>query len=212
MSDRYLESLLGKDEKIKLIARQHWLVYVQSILPEIAIVILIIIGISVSVISFHKDWIWFTTILLLLPFLSMLRDTLIWLNQKYVITNSRVIHVSGIFNKDVIDSSLEKVNDVKLVQSVWGRIFGYGNIHIMTASELGINLFSRISNPVNFKTTMLDAKKAEENEIGDIITAGMKTTSAPDIILKLADLRDKGILTEEEFQSKKKELLGKITN
>ncbi len=51
------------------------------------------------------------------------------------------MQISGIFNKSVIDSSLEKVNDIKMDQSALGRMFGYGDIEILTASELGVNLF-----------------------------------------------------------------------
>ena len=211
MANGYLKNLLGKNEQIILISRQHWLVYLQTIVPELAIIILMIVGVSVSIISFQKSWIWFLTILLLLPLLSILRDTLIWLNRQYVITNRRVIQVSGIVNKDVTNSSLEKVNDVKLVQSFWGRLLGYGNIHIMTAAELGINLFSRIADPVRFKTTMLDAKVKEESEIGDVIASSVRSANIPDMILRLGELRDKGLISEEEFQSKKQSLLNKIT-
>jgi hypothetical protein len=214
MADNYLTKLLGKNEQILLIAHQHWLVYLQSILPELAMIILLIIGISVSIINYQQSWIWFTLLLLLLPIISIFRDTLIWLSRQYVITNQRVMKVTGIFNKDVTDSSLEKVNDVKLVQSVLGRIFGYGTINIMTASELGVNMFNQIANPVKFKTTMLDAKEKSENEVGNMILTGMKTASIsmniPDMILKLGELRDKGLITEAEFQSKKQELLGKL--
>jgi uncharacterized membrane protein YdbT with pleckstrin-like domain len=208
MADSYLNKLLGQRESINLIARQHWLVYLQSILPEIAIIILLIVGISVSIISFQAAWIWFSALLLILPIISIIRDTLIWWNKQYVITSHRVIQVAGIFNKDVTDSALEKVNDVKLAQSVWGRLFGYGNIEILTASELGINLFSRIADPVKFKTTMLDAKDKTDKEDGKHQPEGVLTASnLPDLILRLGDLRDKGLLTEEEFQAKKKELL-----
>ncbi len=210
MANSYLEKLLGQKEKIILISRQHWLVYIQSIFPELAIIVLLLIGISVSIVSFQQTWIWFSSLLILLPLISILRDTLIWLIRQYVITNHRVVQVSGIINKDVTDSALEKVNDVKLVQSFWGRLLGYGNIHIMTASELGINLFSKIADPVKFKTTMLDAKEKEESEVGEIIASGMRTTSIPDMILKLGELRDKGLITNEEFQQKKNELMAKM--
>lgn len=211
MTDSYTNSLLGKEEHINLVSRQHWLVLFSMILPELAIMILLIAGISISLITFKSEWIWFVFIVLILPVLSMVRDWLIWWNKQYIITNRRVIKIAGIINKDVTDSSLEKVNDVKLVQSFWGRLLNYGNVHIMTASELGINLFSQIADPIKFKTTMLDAKEKEESEIGDAIKSGMNSSSAPDIILKLGGLRDKGLISEEEFQQKKKEILTKMT-
>jgi uncharacterized membrane protein YdbT with pleckstrin-like domain len=40
-----------------------------------------------------------------------------WKNHQYIITNRRVIQINGIVNKNVTDSSLEKVNDVHMTQS-----------------------------------------------------------------------------------------------
>jgi uncharacterized membrane protein YdbT with pleckstrin-like domain len=68
----------------------------------------------------------------------MINDILVWSHHQYIVTNWRVLQISGIFNKNVIDSSLEKVNDVKMTQSFFGRIFNYGNVEILTASELGV--------------------------------------------------------------------------
>jgi uncharacterized membrane protein YdbT with pleckstrin-like domain len=84
---------------------------------------------------------------------------LIWSNREYVVTNRRVIQVSGTFNKRVTDSSLEKVNDVKMVQSFFGRLFNFGDLEILTASEAGIDKLSWLADPIHFKTTMLDAKE-----------------------------------------------------
>jgi len=123
-------------------------------------------------------------------------------------TNRRVIQISGIFNKDVVDSSLEKVNDVKMSQSFFGRIFDYGDVEILTASEIGVNLFKRIGDPVKFKTAMLNAKE----KIG-FAESGLKAKHADDIpsmIAELDELRKQGILTEAEFQNKKTELLAKM--
>jgi uncharacterized membrane protein YdbT with pleckstrin-like domain len=211
MADNYLLRLLGEKESVLYIARQHWLVLIISILPEVTLFILMLFAIIFSVLSFQIVGLWFAAILLLLPIISLIRDTLIWWNRQYVITNRRVIQINGVINKDVIDSSLEKVNDVKLVQSFWGRILSYGNIEIMTASELGANTFTRISDPIKFKTTMLDAKEKEENQVGEMIVQGMKTASIPEMIEKVGDLRTKGLISEEEFQLKKSELLSKIT-
>src|SRR5215213_3882500 len=89
----------------------------------------------------------------------MVRVFLVWYNRQYVVTNRRVIQISGLFSKDVVDSSLEKVNDVKMNQTFFGRLFDYGDIEILTASEVGANVFKRIGDPVKFKTAMLNAKE-----------------------------------------------------
>ena len=122
--------------------------------------------------------------LILIPVVTAIRDLLSYTNHMYVLTNRRVIQLSGVLDKVVTDTSLEKVNDVKLTQSALGRMFDYGDIEILTASELGTNLFKRIDHPVEFKTAMLNAKeKLESGEgftFGDIAVAGGREPAGPD--------------------------------
>jgi uncharacterized membrane protein YdbT with pleckstrin-like domain len=150
--------------------------------------------------------------LMLIPIATMTHDILEWSHRQYIVTNWRVLQISGIFNKNVTDSSLEKVNDVKMSQSVFGRIFGYGDVEILTASELGVNLFKRIEDPVRFKTAMLNAK--EQLASGALPESGNRAESQaggiPATIAQLDALRRQGVLTEEEFQRKKAELLAKL--
>jgi uncharacterized membrane protein YdbT with pleckstrin-like domain len=150
----------------------------------------------------------FGFLLVLIPAVIMLRDILVWYNRQYIVSNRRVIQISGVFNKNVIDSSLEKVNDVKMSQSFLGRLFDYGDIEILTGSELGVNLFKRIGDPVKFKTAMLNAKE----ELGFEGTGAhvQQAEGIPEQIAELDTLRKKGILTEAEFQKKKAELLAKM--
>ena len=37
------------------------------------------------------------------------------------------------------DSSLEKINDAVLEQSFFGRMLGYGDLDVLTASEIGVD-------------------------------------------------------------------------
>lgn len=202
----YIESLLGERERIILVSRQHWFILVSSIVLEI-IIILIIITLAVIAGIYWPEFALLIgavgTILLLLPLSTMIRDILAWMNRQYIVTNRRVIQISGILNKNVTDSSLEKVNDVKMEQSALGRLFDYGDIEILTASELGANLFRRIEEPIHFKTAMLNAK--ERLEQGDEVFA--PSEDIPALITSLNQLRQMGILSDEEFDQKKEELL-----
>ncbi len=58
-----------------------------------------------------------------------------WRNQEWLITTRRVMRAEGVLNKSVSDSSLEKINDARLDQSIFGRIFGFGTLDILTAAE-----------------------------------------------------------------------------
>lgn len=168
MADRYLSKMLGSNEEIILETRHHWLMLLWHMLPETLLFISLTVLVSLMRFSWlpDKKWVAWGYVLLLLPAISALRDVLMWLTRKFIVTSRRVVQLSGVINKNVIDSSLEKVNDVKLSQPLLGRLFGYGDIEILTASELGVNKFTRIKDPVRFKTAMLNAKESLESERG----------------------------------------------
>jgi hypothetical protein len=172
---------------------------------------------------------WIAFVIAAVPAFEVIRIFADWMNERYIITNRRVMEIRGIINKHVRDSALEKVNDVDLTQSVIGRILGYGTVQIITGSDIGVNMFRRISNPVRFKREMLNAKeglyetpRSKEEEGVPLETeagegerdAGGKAPPSggdiPDLIAELAELRQRGIITEEEFQAKKKDLLDRL--
>jgi membrane protein YdbS with pleckstrin-like domain len=206
MAKDYVESLMGDNERTLVVERQHWFVLFSSIFLEIVLLLVIIAVVGTATFFYTRAALGF--ILLLVPFVGMLRDILRWNSRRYIITNFRVIQVTGVFSKQVVDSSLEKVNDVKMSQSFFGRIFGYGDIEILTASELGVNLFRRIAEPIKFKTAMLNAKE----RLGFDGMAGRPRADAdiPSMISELDALRKQGVLSEAEFERKKAELMAKM--
>jgi hypothetical protein len=95
MSDYYLDQLLSEDEKIVLVTRQHWLFLLGQIAPELALILLVLVGVSAAWINWDSTAA-FGLLLLLLPLISLVRDLLIWSNNKHVVTSRRVIHMSGV--------------------------------------------------------------------------------------------------------------------
>ena len=206
MAKDYIQRMLGENERILLRTHQHRFVLFSMVVAELTITLLLFIGVSAA--AFYYPLAAAAFVLMLIPLGSMARDILVWSNHQYLVTNRRVIQVSGIFNKNVVDSSLEKVNDVKMTQSFFGRMFDYGDIEILTASETGANQFKRIGNPVLFKTAMLNAK--EKLGFEGMASQPQTGRNIPALIAELDELRQKGIVTEEEFRQKKAQLLAKM--
>lgn len=186
--------------------------------PAVAAILILIVAVVIMLNPTARPLGWVAVALSLIPLAKVIQVFLDWLNERYLITNRRVMEVKGIINKQISDSALEKVNDVKMRQSVVGRLLRYGTVEIITGSDIGLNLFHRISNPVLFKRAMLNAKEQlhasvpQKPETG--IPAGAQPPDAgadiPDLIAELDELRRKGVLSEEEFQAKKKELLARL--
>jgi uncharacterized membrane protein YdbT with pleckstrin-like domain len=210
MSDTYLNSLLGENEQVLFLTHQHWLVLVGEILTECLLSVALVVLVSlIWALWVPNVLVALGYLLLIFPLISLWRDVLIWSKRKYVVTNRRVIQLSGVFNKNVTDSSLDKVNDVKMSQSFWGRVFNYGDIEILTASELGVNKFTHIGQPIQYKTAMINAKEKLERAPAEAGPSRPVRTAA-DLLVQLDELRQNGVLTEAEFQSKKAELLKKM--
>lgn len=203
----YLAKVLGQREDILLVTRHHWFVLMRAILVEGVMILTIIALVTVGLIFLPEyKWIPWLYLLVLIPLASLIWDVIKFGSHAFIVTNRRVIQIDGVINKNVIDSSLEKVNDVKMSQSFFGRIFNFGDIEIMTASELGINKFTTIANPIKFKTAMLNAKAVLEGN-AQTVQSG---PDIPTLIAQLDNLRKQGVLSEEEFQKKKAELLAKL--
>jgi uncharacterized membrane protein YdbT with pleckstrin-like domain len=135
-------------------------------------------------------------------------DILRWQNNEYIVTSRRVIHANGIFSKNILDSSLNKINDVILQQSMFGRIFNYGTIKILTATEEVINLLDRISKPIAFKHAMLEAKSLLEPISGSPLIG--QPTSATQLLEELDQLRARKMITDLEYEEKRKEILKRM--
>jgi uncharacterized membrane protein YdbT with pleckstrin-like domain len=206
----YVETLIGKNEKIIIKTRRHWMVMAGSIVSNLffALIIIVIgVGLTITPLGLLGA---FALVLLIIPAALFIRDYLNWWNEEYLITNRRVIQAEGTVNKHVIDSSLEKVNDVVLDQSFLGRMLDYGDVEILTASEIGVNKLHTIAHPVKFKTEMLNQKEAlgSDEHFGNHGAIGQG--DVPTMISELDELRKQGVLTEAEFQQKKAQLLAKM--
>jgi uncharacterized membrane protein YdbT with pleckstrin-like domain len=209
MTDTYLRNLLGENEHILFVTRQHWLILLGQILTK-SVLAVALAGLITLIwrIWLPQSLLPLAYLLLILPFVGILGNVIVWTSRQYIVTDWRVIQIAGVFKKEVTDSSLEKVNDVKLEQSFWGRLLDYGDLEILTASELGVNQFSHVGRPIRLKTAMLNAK--EKLEHGQ---AESRQRSAVDIagpIEQLDHLREQGLLTEEEFQQQKAQVLTRL--
>ena len=214
----YLESLMSDKEKIALKERQHWLAIVPRVVLWGVVSLLIFLTTGAVAVATPVDGLALVLLLVIVyPLWRIIVDLLNWWNEQYVITNRRVIQLEGTINKHSIDSSLEKVNDVVLVQSAMGRMLNYGDVQILTASEIGANLFQRIAHPVRFKREMLNQKEGLsrldifEGKAGRVLSEEAPSKGdIPELIAELDELRKKGIITDEEFREKKKDLLERL--
>jgi uncharacterized membrane protein YdbT with pleckstrin-like domain len=206
---KYLNKLLGHDETILFRTHQHFFVIFGEILREVLILVVVGVGFYVVHQWSPKQAIWFYSVLYFVGavvLVSMLLDILRWRAEEFLITNHRVIQCSGIINKNVLDSSLNKINDVALHHNWLGRMLGYGTLEILTASEEVVNRIEKISHPIEFKRAMLDAKAKSEA----VPKAELASRSATELLEELVQLKAKNMLSDSEYEEKRKEILKRM--
>ena len=268
---RYADSLLTQGEQIVLRSRQHWLALLAKsrqalVLWFIAIVLIVVVIFFNVQPGLARDLISLAIIVLfalgLIIFLYRLWQ---WWAQDYIVTNRRLLKVTGILNKRSADSSLEKINDAILSQSLWGRMLNFGNLEILTAADQAVDRYFMLASPKEFKKVMLTQKHALETEFmyghppSPPLRATMEAPAPPreepplapppipttpppapaepamatepppapqaaeqvvdedeesvritETLARLADLRDQGAISAEEYEQKKDELLGRL--
>jgi hypothetical protein len=165
----YIDSLLASGERPIKREHQHWFILVANAAYGI---LALVIAIGLLVISGNlgqgtaRDLLGWAIVIIVVGGLGYLAwEALRWTNREFVVTTRRVLQMEGVVNKRVIDSSLEKINDAILTQSLFGRMFGYGDLEILTASESGISRLKKLRDADDFKRSMLEAKHDLELEL-----------------------------------------------
>jgi hypothetical protein len=180
----YADSLLANGERVIRVAHQHWFVLIwRARWAILAIVVAALAGGFRLLNSKDSGTLmsilgWILLALLLIGIASLAWGLLTFRSQEFVITSRRIIHAEGVVNKKATDSSLEKINDAVLTESLFGRIFGFGDLEVLTASESGIERLEKLRDAKEFKKAMLEAKHELEMELTRPATPPMRTTES----------------------------------
>jgi uncharacterized membrane protein YdbT with pleckstrin-like domain len=171
--------------------------------------------------------VWIVWLLFMLAY--PVRKYLWWLTSNFVVTSSRVIHREGFIAKRSMEIPLDKINDVRFEQNVFDRVVGAGTLVIQSASEAGRNEFSFIRHPEEVQRTIYQQSESDRHDVfrPPTDTTPPASTPAPSApasppptfaprgapssvteLERLADLRSRGVLTEDEFEAQKAKILG----
>lgn len=282
---RYAETLLADGESVVLRTKQHWLsLFLEArwalVLWAAAIVLLVAVNVVPLTGGAGQIASGAALVCLVVGLLIFGYNYWQWWAQDYLVTNRRLMKVTGIINKRSADSSLEKINDAVLEQNLLGRILNYGDLDILTAADQAIDSYRMLNGPKEFKRVMLNQKHGLEMEYQGVRpsppmrsspvnmngepagrpspapsstpaserppeqmseqrvstermpgermpeeppSAAQAAPSSPSAegrsdasleitqtLARLADLRDKGAISEEEYAAKKADLLGRL--
>ncbi len=202
----YLHKLLIPQEEVLHVARRSVAVTFGALIALLALLFAAAAALAAWGVRAGSARGWAGVVLVLLPLPAIAWRFLWWRHKIYVVTNYRVLKLEGIVSKSHRDAALDKINDMTLSQDLWGRLLGYGDLQISTANEASGVTYHYLAAPVEFKRRALEAREA----LAGAPPAGAAADDPISKLERLGELRDRNVITEEEFQAKKAELMDRI--
>jgi uncharacterized membrane protein YdbT with pleckstrin-like domain len=203
------QRLLGDNEEIVYDLHAHWWTLVGPILVTVVVAVVAVAGWAfLPGGGFQQPGrLAIGGIAVLCLLVVVVPRYLRWATTHFVLTTDRLIFRSGVLAKLSKEIPLERVNDVTFSQSIWERIIGAGDLFIESAGERGQSVFQDIPKPEAVQVEIYRQMEANGQRMSG---AAPRAPSVLEDLERLANLRDRGAVTNEEFERKKRDLLDRL--
>jgi len=159
MFEGYIEGSCAKDEKVKVIAEYHWVVWLKFYAAFLTLGLAAIFC-CIMAWQMYQDndadvamgTLLFGVLLAIYPFYLFLELKL----TEMACTTRRVIFKTGIVSIKTSEIKIDKIESIQIEQTFWGRIFGYGNICFSGTGTAKVEFFN-VDNPWQIKPRIEEA-------------------------------------------------------
>jgi len=205
---------LSDDEEVVVDMHPHW----WTMVPTSALLVVVIIGGLLILIAAGSGTAWMVGravvgVGLLVTLAGFGIRYAKWSTTEFVVTTERVISRSGVLAKTGIEIPLDRINTVFFNQSAFERVARSGDLGIESAGEGGRQTFTNIRKPNLVQAEIYAQKERYEDrrlERMGRASQGHLKVSIPEQIAQLDELRQRGVVSDAEFETKKAELLGRM--
>ena len=209
------EDTLTADETIITSFRPHW----KLLFVPIGWFLLLSIGMALII-----NWVGLSTFgwLVLAVYVGLalwlvVQPLLTWWTSLYVLTTERLMTRRGLISKTGIEIPLENITNVNFSQSMIERMIGAGDLLVESAGTSGQSKFRDIPHPDIFQAELYRTREERTLFLSGRSTPPPQAAESPrggaanaEAIQKLAELRDQGHISDEEYEAKRKQLLDEM--
>ncbi len=128
-----------------------------------------------------------------------------WRTTYFVVTNQRLIDRQGVLARSGVEIPVRSVDNVNFTQSIFERLIGVGKIVIESGGADSKQVIPYVSRPEEVQKVIHDSIH-KFREMGDFSGAPSFSGVARELE-RLEALRDRGTITDEEFEAQKRRLL-----
>jgi uncharacterized membrane protein YdbT with pleckstrin-like domain len=130
-------------------------------------------------------------------------------SSEFAVTNKRVVVKVGLMRRHSTEILLRQVEGITVDQGIMGRIFDYGII-VVEGTGSDRTPYKGIAAPMKFRLAVqeqIERSLSQRDAPAPQAAVAAKGDSYSEL-LKLNELKEKGILTDDEFASAKRRILG----
>ncbi len=206
----FSEKQLNTGEQVVLDLRPHWWFFASQTVALIGAVILGVIALAFFGGSPLVSLLAAALIVVVLAW--FIARYVVWTTTNFVLTSDRLINRSGVFSREGVEIPLERINTVFFRQNLFERMIGAGNLVVESAGEMGRQQFANVRQPLDVQNEIYNQMENNENRKFDRVgnNASGSGLSIPEQIEQLDVLRQRGIISDDEFAVKKTELLNRM--
>jgi uncharacterized membrane protein YdbT with pleckstrin-like domain len=153
----YVKHVIQPGERIVMVGRISWVIYHRAIFCLIlGIVVIILEGVFGPQNGTRGDLMFGTAIVFgIAALISAAHAWFIRWTTEIAVTDKRIIFKRGFITRHTAEMSVDKATTVDVYQSIWGRIFDYGSIHIHAAGGAGaIERLERVAAPIALRNAI----------------------------------------------------------
>ena len=200
------KKFLNDNEEIILDLRPHWFFLFG---PGVLLVAALALAIWVSQ-SVDSDWALFPALgLAVIALVFFLARYAQWLTTNFVLTTDRLIFRKGVLSRQGREIPLERLNDVSFTQTLFQRMMLAGDLLVESAGEQGQSQYGHFARPQEVQNEIHRAIEAAA-ERDAYRMSGRRELSPLEQLEKLEELRQRGVITQAEFEVKKANLLDRL--
>jgi uncharacterized membrane protein YdbT with pleckstrin-like domain len=96
---------------------------------------------------------WLAALLAAAGIVFLIREWLGWWTTEVAVTNLRVIYKTGLIKRTTNEMNMDKVESVKVDQSILGRILDYGTVTI-TGTGAGLEALPSVAQPIELRNSI----------------------------------------------------------
>jgi uncharacterized membrane protein YdbT with pleckstrin-like domain len=202
----YPRKLLNPGEEIVLDTRPNWSLLAGPVIVGLLLIAILIVILVMTSQNLSGWFGWLFLVLFVGDLCYIAARFITWRSANLVVTTQRVVYRHGVFRRESREIPIESIQDVSYRQTIFERMVGAGALTIESAGRQGQEPFPDVSRPAKLQSTI--NQLIEESRHRDQVRySGQPSLSVPEQIEKLADLCQRGIITQDEFNRKKESLL-----